>query len=639
MLHNGLFAHQSKINVMSARITIPAEFKAIDKFSQIVQKMTKGVRKFSQNSIAHIQRFDTKISKTFGKLSKISKLAIGVGLGTLFYQASDGIKTYEDNLASFRTIVSDLNDKEFSKFKIGIMNVAKDTNKGAGDVAMSFEKIAGLNSKFAETEKGLSLVSKASIVLSKASGDDLATSAENLVGIMNQFNLEALQSDRVINVLAAGQAVGAASITQTAESYKNFGAVASSANISLEQSVGLIQTLGKFSIFGAEAGTKLRGATLKLQKAGIGYASGQFNINDALFESSKILSKLSSERKKDAFLLKTFGAENITVGKILLENIGTFKEFTKGVTGTNEAHKAAAINSNTLTVKLQELKDSFINNVIGSTESAGALGVVKDVLGFVATNINTVVSVGAGLIGLFATMKALVWGAQAAMFAYNLVLGVQGALSGSAAVGIGSNTVALAAYKVVTWLATAATTAFGVALNVGLWPILAIAAAIGAVIAIFYYWDDITAWFGKKWKQFTSWIGNAWNNVVNWFKEFDFIGFFKGIGQSILKFLLTPMKLMLKLASNIPGKIGKMAAGALDKIKDLTGENEIKVTDAQKPLDSPETNQARSDESIRQAMMKGSLNINLRDPGKVIESTKSESIPIPIHLTRTQGAS
>ena len=58
---------------------------------------------------------------------------------------------------------------------------------------------------------------------------------------MNQFSLGAEQSERTINVLAAGAKVGAASIAQTSEAMVNFGSVAAGANLSVEQAVGAVQ--------------------------------------------------------------------------------------------------------------------------------------------------------------------------------------------------------------------------------------------------------------------------------------------------------------------------------------------------------------------------------------------------------------
>ena len=364
------------------------EMKALSREIKHTDAMLKKVDESTGQHFRSVGNYEKALG---GVKNMLGQLGVAFGVFELVRGAGATIVDFENNLASFRTIVSDLSDKEFEKFKNKIGEVATKTKASAVDVAKSFENIAGLNAEFAETAEGLSAVSESAITLSKASGDELGASTENLVGIMNQFSMGAEESDRAINVLAAGQAVGAASISNLAESFKNVGSVASSSNISLEQSVGLLEVLGKFNLKGAEAGTKLRGVILQLQKAGMGYASGQFNINDALAEYNEKLKGAKTEAEKNALAQKVFGAENITAGKILTQNIPLIEKYTKGVTGTNEAMAQAEIKSNTLLNKWNELKNAMANMVVNATSSGGALDSLKTVLGFLAENLTTIV--------------------------------------------------------------------------------------------------------------------------------------------------------------------------------------------------------------------------------------------------------
>ena len=346
-----------------------------------------------------------------GKFSGLIGVASQFGLALGGVAVIKGfVTTMQENenaIAGFRTIVSDLSNKEFSNFTDKINEVALKSKKSTIEIAQSFETIAGLNADFADTAEGMGQVSEAVITLAKASKGELQPTAENLVGIMNQFDLAASESNRTINVLAAGQAVGASSIAQSSEAYKNFGAVAKGANISLEESQALIQSLGKFSIFGAEAGTKLRGVTLQLQKANLGYASGQFNINDALEEYNKKSQLKTTAQEKDALAQKVFGAENITAGKILSDNIPLIEKFTQGVTGTSEAQKAAAINSDTLSNKLLELKNGLINVFTTSDTASGGMNILKSAVGFLADNMGGVLRTMTKLIAVFIVYKGV----------------------------------------------------------------------------------------------------------------------------------------------------------------------------------------------------------------------------------------
>lgn len=651
---------------MAATMRIPTEFLAIDKFTSVLKTMTAGVSGFVKGTASAADKVNKKINGVFNSLGSLTQLALGVGVGAFLLQGVDSLKQYETQVASFRTIVSDLNDKEFSQFRQQINAVAKDTKKSSIDVAMSFEKIAGLNSELAKTADGLGAVSKASITLAKASGDELGASAENLVGIMNQFSLGAKDADRVINVLAAGQAVGASTITQSAEAYKNFGSVAKGANITLEESQALIQTLGKYSLFGAEAGTKLRGVTLQLQKAGMGYASGQFNINDALLQAQKKFTKLSTAKKQDAFLTKLFGAENITAGKILLSNISTYQDFTKGVTGTSEAQKAAAINSDTLAVKVDELKSSWINHLTSNNQANEGMNSAKKILGFLADNIDDVVKWSIRLVGLLYAIKAITWITTAAIWAYNVALGIQGALSGQASIAIGANTVALTAYKVASGIATAAQWAFNAALTanpIGL-IIVAIGALIALVIAVVKHWDEWGASLtfalgplGMIISLIQSFRAN-WDMIEEAFSKGSVLDGFIAIGKVILDSVLMPLQQIFELLSNIPlvgdtfgdmakglenfrGGLGlniggEKSAGTLEQANNIGGPPPAWNIAPTKKLETPEQVNSRMNSKNQ---LNGKININVKDKGKNVDNTSTSGFGgIPVNITSTQGA-
>lgn len=352
-----------------------------------------------QRSVGNYEKASNGIKNLF------MQFTAGFGVVSAIKGATDAIMEYDDALKNFRIIVSDLNDNQFQEFKDQIKSIAETTGKSSTEVAQSFEMIAGLNSDFAKTATGLGMVSEGVITLSKAGNMALDETASSLTGVMNQFNLGASETDRVINVLAAGQAVGAASVTDLAESFKNAGAVMASANISLENSVGIFETLAKFGIKSAEAGTQASSAIANLQKAQLGYSTGQFNVNEALEEFNTNLAKLKTDVEKDEYALEIFGKTGITTGKILTQNTKLINEFSKGVTGTTEAQRGAEIASNTLSAKWEELKNNLVTMVTTADTSNGALEMTKNILGFLAENIGSVVGWIGKLVIAFTTFK------------------------------------------------------------------------------------------------------------------------------------------------------------------------------------------------------------------------------------------
>lgn len=478
-------------------LKVPTIFTAVDKFSRTTQKMGKSAQTFAtkaEASIARGERAFRRFTPAIGAAAKqflqfASAAAIGAAIigGVTFSVKS--LMDYEKALASTQAITG-TTDAEFKLFRAEIDRVAKTSKKSAVDIAKAFEIVGSEKPELLASADALGKVTEAVTILSKASGDDLESSAKSLTGVMNQFSLGAEHSNRVMNVLAAGAKVGSANITMVSESMKNFGSVAAGANLSVEQSVGMIEVLAKFGVKGAEAGTKLRGSLLKLQAAGLGYASGQFDINDALAEANQKISMLSTAKEKDAFVTKMFGAENVSTGKILLSNIDLFNQYTAGVTGTNTAQEMAAKNSDTLTNRLDELKNQWVNLITGANGSSDALDSVKSAVKFVTDNLDTIVAVGIKVVKFFTLWKVALVASKVALKGYNILMGVSNALQKTAAISVGQNATALKAYTITTKAAAIAQRFYNVVLLGN--PIVAVTAAVIGITAAIYAWTKAT---------------------------------------------------------------------------------------------------------------------------------------------------
>lgn len=477
---------------MAKSFTIPAIFTAVDKISAPVQKMQNSMSVFAakaEGGIARSERMFRKMTPALGEASKqflsfASTAAIAGGIVGGVSFSVDAIKDYEDALASLKVITGDVNGS-FKGFQEQSILVAKETKSSSIDVVKAFESIAGLNADLAATPKILGEVTKSAILLSKGSGDELQKSAENLVGILNQFNYTGEQSQRVIDTLAAGQAYGASSISKTADAFTVFGAVAKSANIEVEQATALVQVLGSKMILGSEAGTALRGSIGLLQKSGFGYKKGLFDINDALEEAKAKYDKLRTAKEKDAFIAKTFGEVNKSTGMILLDNIKQLGDFTEKVSRAGEAQKAADTKTDTLTAKLDELKAAWVSMITGSDGASSALDTVKGAMGFVIENLDTIVSIGFNVLKFFLLWKTAILVSKAAMVGYNVVLGIHSAVTGASSLAMQGNVVALGAQKVALAVSTAAQWGLNAAMSAN--PVAAVVLAIMALVAALGY--------------------------------------------------------------------------------------------------------------------------------------------------------
>lgn len=431
-------------------ITLPTQFTAVNGITGPINNMIRSFTQFGNaagtagaQATRAFSVFGGTLNDVQGEIFAFTKRAalvsaIGAGVG----YTGKAMMEFEDAVAGFRTIVSDLNDTQFNKFREQIRTVALDTRKSSIEVAQSFELIAGLNANFAQTASGLGAVSTAAITLSKAARMALPDASKSLVEIMNTFQMGPQMADRAINVLAAGQAVGAANIAQSSEALQKFGAQAFASNVSIEQSIALIQVLASQGKTGAEAGTALSATLGRLQAAGLGYRNGVFNINTALSDLQDRYKALGSEQLRSAYLTNLLGQEHRNAGIVLLNNIDQYNKFVGAVTGTSEAAKAAGINMNTLSGRLSELRNKWITITTTAPQAGSAMAKASKIVGFLTDNLDGVVTVlGLAVAGFIAyktymlaamlTTKAMTGITIAYQFAVGLASTMTGALNGN----------------------------------------------------------------------------------------------------------------------------------------------------------------------------------------------------------------
>lgn len=570
---------------MSATFTASAVFKAVDKVSAVMSKMTASTQSFAQRSsiaFARIEAQSRRLNQRFSKmLGVVGKLGLGFSALMIAQQVATANIELDSSLASLSAITGKTG-AEFVAFTEQVDKVSKSQRAFAGDTAKAFEIVASAQPVLLDNADALGKVTDAALTLAKASGDDLAQSALSLTGVMNQFSLGADQANRVMNVLAAGSVEGSANISNVAASMKNFGAVAAGANISVEKAVALVEVMGSKSIFAEEAGTKLRGSILKLQKAGLGYSSGVFSINDALSEARSKMDAFGSAAEKDKFLLKTFGAENITTGQILLNNISQFESLTKAVTGTNTAFVQADIKSNTLANRLAEIQAAFKNAITSTDGENKALNSLKNILEFVAKNMDKIIALAIMAAKVFLIYKAVV---IAAAVANKVLLAAMAIAKFAKFIKI----IFLMARAKGIW--TAAQWALNVALNanpIGL-IVIAIVALIAIVTIIIKKWET----WGAALTLFMGPLGmiialvqsfrTHWEEVK---ASFASGGILKGIitiGKVILDAILYPVQQLLELISKIPGlSIAGTGAGKIEAFRDKLFEQERSLLPTEK---------------------------------------------------------
>jgi TP901 family phage tail tape measure protein len=635
---------------MITGFTVPTIYTAIDKFSATLRTMGRNAENFASKVEARVSRADRlfrKITPSLGEaqkqlLSFASTAAIAGGIIAGISFSWNSLKEYETALASLRTITG-LSTQEFTPFKNQILSVAKDTKESAIEVAKSFELIASANADLLKSPEQLAAVSRAAILLSQASGMAIDAAAGSLTNAMNQFGVGAEKASEFVNILVQSQAAGTATIQQLADSMVVAGGTAKAFGLDFDKTNALLQGFAKGGKVGSEAGTQLSGILSKLSK------SANKNFNPVFTDATKVIDNLAKAHLSYTDLMKLTDAEGAKWLTTIINQNDTVQALAGNLNVSNAATEAAAKQNDTLAIAAKQAQNAFVNLLVSNNELNSGLNFIKKSMQFVAKNMDTIVTIGVGILTFFAAWKAGIIATQIALGAYNIILGINGALSGVASIAIGQNTIALGAYKFALGIVTAAQWLWNTAMAAN--PIALIAATVIALTALV-----IVA--AKKWNEWGAALAvllgplgmilsivqsfrRNWEMITKAFSEGGILEGIKAIGITLLDAVIMPLQQVLEIISKLTGfdwasdAAKSLAAFRKDMgVNVTTDENGKSLTE--KPLINPE---AQKQDALVQRMetsQKQKVSIDINDKtGRA--KVNSDNDFVPIKLTSTLG--
>lgn len=225
--------------------------------------------------------------------------------------------------------------------------------QSAAEILDAFMLVGSAKPELLGDKEALKAVTEEAMQLQAAAKDiTLNEAVDSLTLSLNQYGAAADQAGRFTNVLAAGSQAGSANIASQAKAIRNAGTAAASANVPIEQTVALIETLAYRGIKDEVAGTGLKKFFLVLQ-------TGADETNPKIVGLDKALENLKNKNMDAGAIKKMFGEEGYNTASVILQNTEMVKDFTAAVTGTNVAYEQAAINSDTAQAKLEQARNKM----------------------------------------------------------------------------------------------------------------------------------------------------------------------------------------------------------------------------------------------------------------------------------------
>ncbi len=517
------------------------------------------------NASVQIEKLNAQFNKFSNITDKLRSVDIASHISNIT-NAAQGLNDLGAPGMQFEASMADLSaitgivGKDLQELEKSARSVGVATGLGASQSAEAYKLLASnIDIATVGGVKGLQMLQKETITLSKASGADLSMSANTMAAAINQFGLQATEASRAVNVLGAGAKYGAAEIPDLAESLKVVGTTAALAGVNIEGTVGALEVLSQNAVKGSEAGTGLRNVLLAMQTKGLA------GVDLKTKGLSGSLAALAPRLNDTKYLAEAFGKENISAAQILIKNAAAVDEMTKKVTGTNVAYEQASIKSKTWAeqvaiaqARIDDWKISIMNATGGMLPMAGVL---TNMLVPLAQIYPIVSLAGRGL----GWMKTQIFSSESALrtklipslgkaagASWGFVKGIAAATwnvmkAGTQFVWVGIK--AIAGYVSGIVSATVATWSFNASLlaNPIVWIGIAVAGLIVGIIAMIKHWDQVKAWFEKfkpvlrqvfapffliidllkgVWEQvkepvmsFFNWIGDVFKNLWEGFKQ------------------------------------------------------------------------------------------------------------------------
>tara|TARA_R100000808_G_C2153695_1_gene164194 strand:+ start:3598 stop:6240 length:2643 start_codon:yes stop_codon:yes gene_type:complete len=335
-----------------------------------------------------------QLDKIAGKLDALSSKAFNTGrnLGVLSVALATPIALSTKELIEFDDVVKQLEAlataeidinadaaiKSLEELRKQALEVGKATSFTATAVAVAQAELKRRGSTLQDVqEQTPHVVSLGRATKLRQDSDIIAIqkAAKATKSTLNQFNLEAKETQRVVDVIAHTVNNSANDIDTFAESMKFVGPVAKDFGLSLEEAASAIAVLADNGLEGSLAGTSLRRILLALPEKKdiileltgvdtLDEAKSAFEILDSIGNAT--LNKMNN-RERLAFFKDLFDLRALTSASKLIQNGFGLEQFT-----------AALKNSEGLAKKTQERMDSGIGGATRRLKSAiSALAIDK----------------------------------------------------------------------------------------------------------------------------------------------------------------------------------------------------------------------------------------------------------------------
>ena len=364
---NGAYSKQSKkLNDLRKQykdliITQGKETKATKKMRMEIQKLDSQLKKVDA-SAGQFQRSVGNYGKAFGGLKNLASSALPIaGVAGVISVLKNGIgiiMDFEKATSSLRAILGD--DATAQNMEM----LSKTAKELGASTAFTASQVVELQTEFAKlgfSSKQIDNATASTLDLALASGTTLAESASVVGNTLGGLGLSAIETQRVVDVMAKSFTSSALDMEKFKESMKLVAPASRAVGKSVEETTALLGTLANAGISGSNAGTALRASFIQLSKAGLTLEQG--------------LKKVAQSEDKLATATELVGKNASTAFLVLAEGTETTEDLENAMyDATGTAQEMADVMADNLAGDVDKLKSAWEGFILSLDGSESVIG-------------------------------------------------------------------------------------------------------------------------------------------------------------------------------------------------------------------------------------------------------------------------
>lgn len=374
---NKVLTDEQRKSVTNYKSQIAVVNKAKDRYNEQATVIEKLRQRYQGLSIVQKQATGGTggLASGLGKLKGIANQVLGVfGAGLGLYGFVRLLKSATKTIAEFEksqlelAAVSGATASQMSILSQQAISIGSSTKYGAAGVSELQVQLARMGftiNQIGEMAKGITN-------LATAAGEDLPKASETVAFTLRAYNLDASETKRVTDVMAASFNKSALDLEKFRQSIKYIGPIANQANFSIEETASLLAKLADAGISGSLAGTSLRNVISQLADSSsnisqrVGFAVKNFD------DFTRALRALNEQGIDLAGVFDIIDRRAATAFTSLLSNASSLEAFNKEMkAASGAAERMANIQKESLTYQTKLAKNAWDGFILSIDKGDG----------------------------------------------------------------------------------------------------------------------------------------------------------------------------------------------------------------------------------------------------------------------------